>query len=122
MKDIDIDPEGLTKGGGSLQKLGGELESGGSKLEQAGQSLQNRATQAAYLPGSTFKVVTAIAAIDSGRYTPDSVLSGASPSRLRSRPWSPSWSRSPLLLRRRTCWRSPRCPSLRNLERRPPTG
>jgi peptidoglycan glycosyltransferase len=50
-----------------------------TKLEQAGQSLQNRATQAAYLPGSTFKVVTAIAAIDSGRYTPDSVLSGASP-------------------------------------------
>ncbi|HEY5199200.1 MAG TPA: penicillin-binding protein 2 [Solirubrobacteraceae bacterium] len=54
-------------------------ESALAKLEQSGQSLQNRATQAAYLPGSTFKVVTAIAAIDSGRYTPDSVLSGASP-------------------------------------------
>jgi peptidoglycan glycosyltransferase len=50
-----------------------------ARLDQSGQSLQNRATQAAYLPGSTFKVVTAIAAIDSGRYTPDSMLSGASP-------------------------------------------
>ncbi|HWH12013.1 MAG TPA: penicillin-binding protein 2 [Solirubrobacteraceae bacterium] len=50
-----------------------------ARLTQSGQSLQNRATEAAYLPGSTFKVVTAIAAIDSGRYTPNSVLSGASP-------------------------------------------
>ncbi len=50
-----------------------------ANLVSSGQSLQNRATQAAYLPGSTFKVVTAIAAIDSGRYTPDSMLSGASP-------------------------------------------
>ena len=36
----------------------------------------NRATQSSYPPGSTFKVVTAIAAIDSGRYTPDSQVSG----------------------------------------------
>ena len=41
--------------------------------------LLNRVTQAQYAPGSTFKVVTAIAAIDSGRYTPESVLSGKSP-------------------------------------------
>jgi peptidoglycan glycosyltransferase len=39
----------------------------------------DRVTQAQYAPGSTFKVVTAIAAIDSGRYTPNSVLSGHSP-------------------------------------------
>ena len=41
--------------------------------------LLNRATQGRYPPGSTFKVVTAIAAIDSGRFSPDSVLDGSSP-------------------------------------------
>ena len=38
--------------------------------------LFNRATQAGYVPGSTFKVVTAAAAIDSGQFTPSSTLSG----------------------------------------------
>ncbi len=41
-----------------------------------GSPLINRATQARYPPGSTFKVVTAIAAIDSGKFTPQSRLSG----------------------------------------------
>lgn len=36
----------------------------------------DRATQSSYPPGSTFKVVTDIAAIDSGRYRPDSSVSG----------------------------------------------
>jgi peptidoglycan glycosyltransferase len=36
----------------------------------------DRATQSSYPPGSTFKVVTDIAAIDSGRYRPDSTVSG----------------------------------------------
>ena len=39
----------------------------------------NRATQGAYAPGSTFKIVTAVAGIDSGKYTPDSVINGNSP-------------------------------------------
>jgi peptidoglycan glycosyltransferase len=38
--------------------------------------LINRATQFGYAPGSTFKVVTATAAIDSGKFTPQSVVSG----------------------------------------------
>ncbi len=38
--------------------------------------LVNRATQFGYAPGSTFKVVTAVAAIDSGRFTPQSTVSG----------------------------------------------
>lgn len=37
----------------------------------------NRATQAAYVPGSTFKVLTAAAALDTGKYTPDSTVDGS---------------------------------------------
>jgi peptidoglycan glycosyltransferase len=39
----------------------------------------NRATQGQYPPGSTFKVVTAAAAIDSGKFTPNSIVNGKSP-------------------------------------------
>ena len=38
--------------------------------------LVNRATQSGYQPGSTMKVVTATAALDSGEFTPDTVLNG----------------------------------------------
>jgi penicillin-binding protein A len=39
----------------------------------------NRTTQEAYPPGSTFKVVTATAALDTGIATPDTVIDGSSP-------------------------------------------
>jgi peptidoglycan glycosyltransferase len=46
---------------------------------QRNSPLFNRATQAGYAPGSTMKVVTAAAALDSGRFTPESTVSGKSP-------------------------------------------
>jgi peptidoglycan glycosyltransferase len=45
---------------------------------QAGSPLLDRATQSLYPPGSTMKVVAAAAALDSGEFTPDSVLTGDS--------------------------------------------
>ena len=54
--------------------------------DAATQPLFNRATQAQWAPGSTFKVVTAIAAIDSGRFTPNSVVNGNSPITVSTRP------------------------------------
>jgi peptidoglycan glycosyltransferase len=44
--------------------------------DAAAKPLVNRTTQFGYAPGSTFKVVTASAAIDSGAYTPGSVVNG----------------------------------------------
>jgi peptidoglycan glycosyltransferase len=43
----------------------------------AGAETFNRATQGRYAPGSTFKTVTAAAALDSGRYRPDSRVDGS---------------------------------------------
>jgi penicillin-binding protein A len=48
----------------------------------------NRATQGRYPPGSTFKVVTATAGIDSGKYTPDSLINGDSPKTISGVPLS----------------------------------
>jgi peptidoglycan glycosyltransferase len=39
----------------------------------------NLATQGAFAPGSTFKVVTTAAALNTGKYTPDSEIAGPSP-------------------------------------------
>ena len=44
--------------------------------QTSGTPLVDRATQYGYAPGSTFKVVTATAAIDSGAFTSQSVVSG----------------------------------------------
>jgi hypothetical protein len=44
-KDINIDPDGLSHGGGSLQRLGAALYSGGGKLADAGQRLAQHASQ-----------------------------------------------------------------------------
>jgi peptidoglycan glycosyltransferase len=53
-----------------------------------GSPLFDRATQSGYPPGSTFKVVTATAALDTGRFTPDSALSGKSPREIGGVPLS----------------------------------
>jgi peptidoglycan glycosyltransferase len=48
----------------------------GLNRDNARAPLVNRATQFGYAPGSTFKVVTATAAIDSGQFTPESTVNG----------------------------------------------
>ncbi|MCW2970720.1 MAG: penicillin-binding protein 2 [Solirubrobacterales bacterium] len=47
-----------------------------TKGSQAPKSLVNRATQFGYAPGSTFKVVTATAAIDTGAFAAESTVNG----------------------------------------------
>ncbi len=50
---------------------------GAERLKADGEApLVNRAVQYGYAPGSTFKVLTATAAIDTGKFTPSSTLSG----------------------------------------------
>jgi penicillin-binding protein A len=53
-----------------------------------GKPMLNRTTQEQYPPGSTFKVVTAAAGIDTGKVTPDTVIDGSSPRIISGTPLS----------------------------------
>jgi penicillin-binding protein A len=57
-----------------------------TKGSQAPKSFVNRATQFGYAPGSTFKVVTATAAIDTGAFTPESTVNGRNDVRISGVP------------------------------------
>ena len=61
-----FDPNAL-RGPGTYSRLANDKDN---------RPLVNRATQFGYAPGSTFKVVTATAAIDSGVFTPQSQVDG----------------------------------------------
>jgi penicillin-binding protein A len=56
--------------------------------------LVNKTTQFGYAPGSTFKVVTATAAIDSGRYTPQSTVDGTNDVKISGVPLQNDYNKS----------------------------
>lgn len=58
------------------ESAAGRRQSREMRAQPPTRSVLNRATQYGYAPGSTFKVITATAAIDSGEYTPESTVSG----------------------------------------------
>jgi penicillin-binding protein A len=54
--------------------------------DRTNQPLLNRTTQELYPPGSTFKTVTATAALDTGAITPETVIDGSSPKEISGVP------------------------------------
>jgi penicillin-binding protein A len=54
--------------------------------DTANRPLLNRTTEELYPPGSTFKVVTATAALDTGKITPNTVIDGSSPKTISGAP------------------------------------
>jgi penicillin-binding protein A len=54
--------------------------------DEGDKPLINRAVSSNYQPGSTFKVVTAAAALDTGKLTPDSIVDGSSPAEISGVP------------------------------------
>jgi peptidoglycan glycosyltransferase len=67
-----FDPNALRSHTGASQLEREERESSTPRKSRV-----NRAVQFGYPPGSSFKVVTATAAIDSGAFTPESTINGA---------------------------------------------
>lgn len=59
-----------------------------------GSPLFDRVAQSAYPPGSTFKVVTATAALDTGTYKPTSIVNGDSPKTISGTPLANSGGNS----------------------------
>ena len=62
--------------------------------DEIGAPLVNRPTQSTYEPGSTMKVLTAAAALDSGEFDPDTVLNADSPKDISGFPLSNSGDES----------------------------
>ncbi len=62
--------------------------------DEVGAPLVNRPTQSTYEPGSTMKVLTAAAALDSGEFSPDTVLNADSPKDISGFPLSNSGDES----------------------------
>jgi penicillin-binding protein A len=70
------DPNGLDEGN-TFSRL---------SSDEQNSPIVNRSTQSGYPPGSTMKVVTAAAAIDTGKYTPNSTVNGRNGKRVSGVP------------------------------------